>query len=179
MYSTYFLSGLTFIKANGETYTCPDIFYINALDSSYRSISLPAVQEGEYTGMRFYIGLSPGQNLSYSLPNTTENVNMAWPDNMGGGYHFMKMEGYTQTPSGVKGYVVHLGKNISLITCTVSHAISIRDGQSNQFPLQMNINEWYRSPLVYDFLTDGNNTMGDSSLMYKIAQNGYNVFSIP
>ena len=36
---------------------------------------------------------------------------MAWPDVMGGGYHFLKLEGHYKKDSLLAGYAMHIGQN--------------------------------------------------------------------
>lgn len=104
---------------------------------------------------------------------------MAWPDAMGGGYHFMKMEGYFLDKSGLNknGYAMHLGNNFNLIKVDINIPISIT-GETQNKTLTMNINEWYKNPSFYDFEIDGNYSMGVPNAMSKLAQNGKDVFTV-
>jgi hypothetical protein len=50
------------------------------------------------------------------LSTTLDNLNMAWPTAMGGGYHFLKMEGhYLDSLNTNQGYAIHIGKNENLM----------------------------------------------------------------
>ena len=173
----YFISDIVLHQANGNDFHSPLIQYMNAFTPGANQIILYQVPFGNYESMTMNIGLKPSLNISNSLPNTAENINMEWPDNMGGGYHFLKMEGYVNTPGGDKGYAVHLGSDTALVTCNMIRNLDVQQA-TMQVALTMNLNEWYRSPTLYDFLVDGNNTMGNAVLMHRIAQNGYNVFSL-
>lgn len=173
----YYISDITFHDENGRDFHDPGIHYMNGFSPQTNQVLIDSVPCGTYTSMTCHIGLSHALNVSHSLTNTAENVNMAWPDNMGGGYHFLKMEGYVKTPTGTSGYVVHLGTDTSLVTCIMTQQLYVFAIRS-EWNMTMNINEWYRSPAVYNLLTDGNNTMGNPSLMSRIAGNGYNVFTL-
>ena len=173
----YYISGITFHEESGHDFHCTGIHYINVFSPQTNQILIDSVPCGIYTSVTCNIGLSHALNVSNSLTNTAENVNMAWPDNMGGGYHFLKMEGYVKTPAGNMGYVVHLGTDTSLVSCVMTQQLYVFAVRS-EFDMTMNLNEWYRSPAVYNLLTDGNNTMGNPSSMSKIAANGYNVFTL-
>ncbi len=173
----YYLSGIRFTGA--DAFQSNEIFYVDARINAYNSITIENVPQGDYTGISFFIGLSAVQNLTDALPNTSENLAMAWPDMMGGGYHFLKLEGHHKTAATQPtGYAVHLGNNMSLVTCDLDFPFSITTDQQ-QLTLKMNLNNWYRTPHQFDFNTDGNYTMGDSTLMSKIAANGHNVFTVP
>ena len=46
---------------------------------------------------------------------------MAWPTAMGGGYHFMKVEGhYLDTSNTIQGFAIHLGKNNNLVNVLIN-----------------------------------------------------------
>ncbi|MBL0309774.1 MAG: hypothetical protein IPP77_08910 [Bacteroidetes bacterium] len=172
----YYISGITLLKESGDSIRFDSIFYIDAQTLNTNSFSLKDVPVGNYIGMTFHLGLRPDQNVSNSLPATSENVNMAWPDPMGGGYHFMKMEGHVKDSVSSQGYAVHLGNNMNLVTCVILHPFKIEKAYEN-IDLAMNINEWYSNPYTYDLLLDGNYTMGSMALMSKISKNGADVFT--
>lgn len=171
----YYISNVTFYNANGKGFTSSKIVYMNARLNNKNVLKLDSVPEGNYTKMTFNIGLDSIHNISYSLPNTTENVNMAWPVPMGGGYHFMKFEGNYLVNMAKRGYSVHLGRNPSLVTCTINAPFAISASQPD-LAITMNINEWFRNPVNYDFNTDGYAIMGNPTAQLKIATNGQDIF---
>jgi hypothetical protein len=116
-------------------------------------------------------------NKTDALPANTENISMVWPDAMGGGYHFMKMEGYFKDGTTTPGYAMHLGTNACKFNCKVYSSININNDTHN-LNMEMNINEWYRNPQNFNFNTDGNYIMGNMPLMMKIVNNGFDVFKI-
>jgi hypothetical protein len=102
---------------------------------------------------------------------------MAWPDMMGGGYHFMKLEGSYVDSTGTYGYAMHVGKNAYLVNCTMSHHFDLNTGL-NAKELVMNVNEWFKNPAIYDFNVDGNYSMGVMAAMTKLKNNGTDIFTI-
>lgn len=173
----YYISALRLVKETGDTLAIEKVHYINAFQgANYQwTVTIP---EGRYTDLLFHIGLAPEQNVSYTLPPTTENINMAWPDVMGGGYHFMKLEGrYMDGTQKQKGFAMHLGMNEWLVTPVLPIAMEVT-GHSSTCLLQMDINEWFDHPHRYDFNIQGNYTMGIDSLMQQLSENGRSVFSI-
>jgi len=173
----YYISDIVLHNANGDDYKSEQIQYVNAFTQATNQLFLDAVPNGTYTSFSCKIGLTAAKNLSNTLPNTSENVNMAWPDMMGGGYHFLKLEGHIATAAGDMGYAMHLGTDVGLVNCSVNKDIVISREIPN-YLLTMNINEWYRSPNLYSIYFDGNHTMSSPALMTKIAANGYNIFTI-
>lgn len=171
----YYISNITLFEADGDSTYLSDIIYINGKTKDI-TVAIKKVMSGKYKKIKLNVGLNAKQNISNSLPNTSYNINMAWPDGMGGGYHFLKLEGQCKDGAGTNGYAVHLGNNISLVTCEINKEFTIISGQN--LKLKMNLNEWYRSPANYDFKTDGGYTMGNMVLMKKIAANGFNIFDL-
>lgn len=173
----YYISGITFIRSAGDSVRISDYFYIDATKAEYASIQIRNIPMGSYESLVLHIGLLPDQNISYALPPTIENSNMAWPGMMGGGYHFMKLEGYLIQNTQQVGYAVHLGNNPHLVRCVIPMPFHLYAGHQNA-KLVMNINEWFDHPSRYDLIQDGNYTMGDSLLMSKVAKNGQDVFTL-
>lgn len=176
----YYLSDLNLIKEDSSVIEIKDFKYLDAFSVSNNSIVVSSPPPGNYIGLKFNIGLDSIKNQSGYLPITNESINMQWPDMMGGGYHFLKLEGYFKDTVGNNfGYAMHIGKNKCLIPIIIYHPIQLDKNSNQQITLVMNINEWYRNPTVFNFNVDGNYTMGNDTLMKKIANNGRDVFSWP
>lgn len=173
----YYISNITFHSTSVKDFTLDKFFYIDARTSSTNSISIDPIPYGEYNSITLNIGIDSANNKTNSLANTSENINMAWPSSMGGGYHFMKLEGYYDNPPSTLGFTMHLGQNTSLVTCFINKPFLINSSTS-EIKLSMNLNEFFRSPITYDFELDGNFIMGNEQAMGKIAANGNNVFSM-
>ncbi len=174
----YYLSKISLMKADSSLVLLKEYQYIDAFTTATNKLSIKGIPVGNYIGIKFNIGLDPLQNKSFQLPATTENINMQWPDMMGGGYHVMKMEGSYKDLSATYGYAMHLGTDSCLIPIKLLKPINITSGSNTPLTMEMNINEWYRNPYKYDFNVDGNYIMGNMMAMKKIVLNGNDVFSI-
>lgn len=172
----YYISDITLRSSTGMQ-NRGEIFYVNAFSSATGSILIDAIPYSHYDQLSFHIGIKPSANITGFLPNTQENINMSWPDVMGGGYHFLKFEGFVLFNGSKLGYTMHLGNDSSLVKCSVPLNLSV-SSPAVHLNMVMNLNEWFRSPHLYNIITDGNHIMGNQVLMSKIAQNGFNVFSI-
>ncbi|MBK7387569.1 MAG: hypothetical protein KBH11_04195 [Bacteroidia bacterium] len=137
--------------------------------------SLSGIKYGEYDALSFCVGLDSLHNISNSLTPSADNFNMAWPDQMGGGYHFMKLEGKFKASGMVYGLAIHLGKNAHLVTNELEGNFTVNSSRDT-IQLNMNINEWFRVPEIYDFNIDGNYSMGSDNAMLKLCRNGEDVF---
>lgn len=173
----YIISNIQLTNNHNEIIKYNNIVYVDARKAMYNSFVLNDVPYGSYKSISFNIGLNQELNISNSLPSTTEFINMAWPDMMGGGYHFLKLEGNVLDSLSQSGYAMHLGTDAGLVTCVIDSEYLISTPNSN-FKLHMDVNEWFENPQNYDLIVDGNYTMGNMMLMSRIAKNGYNVFNL-
>ncbi len=173
----FYISNIEITSVTGAIYKSTKFFYVSARDTSTYHFTVNGLPLTGITSFRCCIGLSASQNISNSLTPTQANLNMAWPDNMGGGYHFLKLEGhYIASNLQVYGYAMHLGKNQNLVEITLSTPL-YESQVSNGIKLAMDVAKWYNAPAKID-LNNTNYTMGIDSLMAKLSQNGKNVLSI-
>lgn len=174
----YYVSGFIFKSADGHSHAATGAFYVSAADPAAGEIELGSVPPGDYTSLTLLVGLDSKTNITGGLTNTKENIDMAWPDHMGGGYHFLKLEGHYKDPSMMDtGYAMHLGGNESLVTVTIEKAFTIA-AESPSLALAMDLNEWFDHPNVFNFDTDGNYTMHDDVAKQKLKENGADVFTM-
>jgi len=173
----YFISGVSFLDANNkEVYKNVNAHYINGRYEDTWDLMLNNVPLGNVSKVKFTIGLVPEINLTGALPNTPENIGMAWPDVMGGGYHFMKLEGHFQKVGPSAGYAMHMGENGYQVNLEYPVTLVVTEGESK---IEMDIDaiEWFKNPYDFDFDIDGNYTMGIPALMQKLTDNGSTVIS--
>jgi hypothetical protein len=172
----YYLSGFRFYR-NGQMYYKSDsVFYVDARKntSAYYLEGMPYLK---YDSIAFYVGVAPEYNLPNALPATLENTAMIWPETMGGGYHFMKMEGHWRDAGNqYPGFAMHIGNTEMLVRAGIRCDMSVQPTTGATLNMSMNVNEWFRNPTTYDFSTDGVYIMGNTVLMRKISDNGADVF---
>ncbi|MEO6901944.1 MAG: MbnP family protein [Bacteroidia bacterium] len=174
----FYISDISLFNGNTKKYTSSNVFYIDGKDLTKISFSLDSIPIDTYTKIEFSLGLVPTKNKSYSLPSTLDNNNMAWPDMMGGGYHFLKFEGhYLDTASINKGFAVHLGENAFLPLISINSIMNQNDGD-HSYTLKFNLNEVFKNPYTYDFNYEKSNTMSDSLAKQLIKNNITDAFSL-
>ena len=124
-------------------------------------------------------------------------VNMAWPEVLGGGYHYLMLDGKWKDPSGIlQPFNFHLGigqlyhgpgYNTDSIYAFVQNyfrvslpgsGFTLADNETMQFRLSMNIESWFETPEVFDFNHWGGAIMQDQAAMETARENGRDVFSI-
>ena len=175
----YYLSGFRFYKDNKLKFTSLEVFYLDArVDSTatFALTKLAGMHTDTYDSVSFYIGVDPVVNISNSLPQTLANIDMGWPDMMGGGYHFLKMEGHWKDNGSYSGYAMHMGSNYYQAKAGVKCSLVVGQAANATLSMTMNINEWFSNPHTYNFATDGVFTMGNAVLMQKLTDNGADVF---
>jgi hypothetical protein len=175
--ANFYISGIV-MKSATKTYTSKKAFYIDPKIAAKSYFLLDSIPPADYTEITMYIGLDKNTNKSNSLIATTDNVNMAWPDMMGGGYHFLKLEGsYLDSLNVTKGYAIHLGKNENLITVKLTKLMH-QKYWNHTYTLNFNVNEVFANPYKYDLDLEANYTMSDSLAMLRIKNNMTDVFTL-
>lgn len=173
-----YVSNITLKRENGLVFTFNRVYYIDASDSLKSLIKIDSIPSGNYIEMTFLLGLDSLRNVDYGLPSSMDNLNMAWPTAMGGGYHFLKMEGhYLDSIGGKNGYAIHLGKNPNLPKMKIVKFMQQQNTQ-HHYSLVFNTNEVFANPYTYNLNRDVVYTMSDSTAMYKIKTNIEDAFSL-
>ena len=145
---------------------------------------------GSYDSLSFTFGFTDADNQSQMFNNPPE-INMIWPDFLGGGYHYMKLNGkWKSTQGALQGFGMHLGRGQVLDSTGTpisyidnSFRVSIPDSdfeiikdKNATFTIRMDVDEWFKDPAVYDFNVLGGMIMQKQNAMKTLANNGWNVF---
>lgn len=189
----FFISEVRLTNSNGEIFSIKDnnsIHYVDYdLEETKQWSMRDALPIGDYSNIQFYFGLSKGKNISNAFPNPPES-NMAWPSGLGGGYHYMQINGKWSDNGVLSPINVHTGISKlysadSLISYrhnffTVESELpfTIETDQTTTLYVNMNINNWFSDPEVFDFSEWGPGIMEDEEAQTIIKNNGWNVFTI-
>lgn len=172
----YYVSDFRFRHVDGRWVEIDNYVYHDALGGG-KKIQIHNLPYGDYDSLSFSFGLNAAMNKIDALPGNLENISMAWPDHMGGGYHFLKLEGRFRSANGQSiGYSCHLGENISERPIKVAATLGYH-GSGSSIRIVMDPMEWFGGNFVLD-LNNHNYTMGIDSLMTSIAGNAPQVFKI-
>jgi hypothetical protein len=119
---------------------------------------------------------------------------MFWPELLGGGYHYMKLNGkwrdtldrltpfnfhlgigqiYHSFPDSISAYV-HNDFRVDL----PDSRIEILGGENKDITLVMNIENWFKSPYIYDHNHWGGDIMQKQDAMKMACENGRDVFTV-
>ena len=192
----YFISDVVLHLANGDSISVnkyDDIHYVDTdIDESLVYYLPDTIPEGNYESVSFTFGINAEKNQSLLFVNPPES-NMFWPEHLGGGYHYMKLNGKWQDTAGViRPFNFHLGigqiyDTTGQITGFIqnyffvhlpSSSLEIVKGKITGINMDMNVNEWFEDPVVFDFNVWGGNIMQNQEAMHIGCENGHNVFSV-
>lgn len=195
----YFISDVILYKSDGDEKLIGDWKDKHYVDTDLPSTQLWEVYDeidpGTYDSIAFTFGINEEKNLSYMYVNPPEK-DMFWPEVLGGGYHYMKLNGkwlpegqtlqtspfdfhlgigqeYYSYPDSITAFI-HNHFRVSL----PNSGFTITAGEQLIFELGMQVENWFRSPNVYDHDIYGGYIMQNQEAMAKVKSNGHDVFTI-
>lgn len=185
----YLISDITFTSSTGEVFDAGDYNLIDARNGTgitfTPNITIP---EGEYQ-VSFTYGFDDEDNQDgvYLDLNVADGVGWGVPVALGGGYHFMRMEGmYTNNMGDDVAYQYHNiraampGTN-PLITMDTSIEVDlgiINITEGTNIEVKMNVAEWYRNPNLWDLNVLYTVLMPNYDAQIMMFENGQTVFSL-
>jgi hypothetical protein len=190
----FFISDLKLYDSEGNIISVYDDNSIHYVDYDIASTQVwdiaDDIPSGDYTSISFTFGLSQAKNVSNYFTNPPES-NMSWPSYLGGGYHYMQINGKwlkdgVSTPFNFHTGIGQLYDGDS-ITDFVQNSFTvnlpaanftIEEDASTVMNLVMNINSWFTTPNDYDFNYWGGAIMQNQAAQEVIKENGADVFSV-
>ena len=144
----YLISDIKLISDDSEI-LLNSIHFVDFSEPSTMVIDSDIIENGSYT-LQFRFGLDSTTNVTNSFVNETFHTSMAWPEMMGGGYHYMKLEGsYTNDST---FYNTHTGPTMGMdhsFLCSFDVPININNSTNNlEYAIEMNINNWYGPEII-------------------------------
>ncbi len=183
----WFISKVRIQNEQGEWHDFGDAFYIDTDLPESCTLESNGLPVGHYTSVQFTFGFSNDDNQSGRF-NDPPECNMFWPDELGGGYHYMKLNGkYLNADSLLAPMAIHLGigqnadftsfyDNSFVVDAPID--FDILEEQASTLCLTMNIEQWFTDPNCYDILQYGSAIMQNQEAQQVLKENGHNVFSI-
>lgn len=111
----YWLSNVVLVRADGSEWAAPDSYFLleNTAAKVREEFSIPNIPAGDYTSIRFSVGVDPLHNASLDAAKgeLSPSVDMSWTWNTG--YIFLKAEGTYYNPDSLKklNWLYHVGTN--------------------------------------------------------------------
>ncbi len=185
----YFISNISLQNENGEWIAIDEennTHYIDTDIEESKTLVFSDIKPGHYTKFSFVFGLNEADNISGRFVNPPES-NMFWPEPLGGGYHYMKLNGKWQDEQGMFApFNTHLGigQNANMtefyhnhFTVELSFDLIIKDGETSSATLEMVVDNWYRDPNTID-IAKYSSIMQNQEAQLLFKANGANVFRI-
>lgn len=193
----YFISDLTLYKDDGTLQVIDDwkdVHYVDTDLPETRTWSVyDKIEPGKYDSIAFTFGFIEAKNISFMYVNSPEKE-MFWPEYMGGGFHYMKLNGkwlpegqtqtlpfnfhmgigqiYYQQTDSIIGYV-HNDFRVSI----PESGFQVSKGRVNNFVFFMNVEKWFQNPHTYNHDEFGGDIMQKQEAMQIAKENGWNVFT--
>lgn len=163
------------------------IFYIDTNIPESQTLEMASLPCGHYISMSFTFGLNHDDNVTGLFVNPPES-NMFWPEPLGGGYHYMKLNGkYLDSDDNLVPLNIHLGIGQNethtefyqnFFSVELSIDLYLAANANNTINLDMNIDHWFCCPNIYDFNTFGSAIMQNQAAQNLLKENGNDVFSV-
>ena len=183
----WFISNITLFSEQGDEYVLAKVFYIDTNIPESQRLIATSIPCQKYISMRFTFGLDQEDNVTGFFSNPPES-NMFWPDPLGGGYHYMKLNGkYLDENDHLAPMNIHLGigQNAdqtvfyqNYFTVELPLDLDLEENATNVLYLDMNIDNWFRNPHTYDIVAFGSAIMQNQEAQQTLKENGNDVFSI-
>ena len=168
----YLISDITLHTSNGNETLLDEIHFIDISIDSSLTLNIPQVNYQNYTSISFTMGLDSIKNITNLFLNENFFPSFVWPEFLGGGYHYMQLEGDFNTV--FNGYTTHTG-GTNGVDFSFNKIFTINE--ITEININMELTNWYKNPEIFDLTTDG--IMGDISKQVILKANGVeDVFSV-
>jgi len=196
----WFLSNIQLLGQDGKWYTLKHldmmdhgaketehIFYIDTDIPESHTLHGQKIPIGHYSLLRFTFGLDENDNQT-GIFNDSPESEMFWPYVLGGGYHYMKLNGkFVDTEGRLNPLAIHLGigqnedctefyQNYFIVEFPIDFDVKVNT--ENSIDLTMVIDNWFRYSNTIDFNVYGSSIMQNQAAQQALKENGQNVFII-
>jgi hypothetical protein len=175
----YYISNVRLVRPDGSEKAFSNYNLIDASDSTSQSITLDSVQNGDYTAMKFMLGVDQEHNHTIGQSGALDPINgMVWTWSTG--YIFFKHEGSFKDSTGAtKQLLFHYGTDFALVNMTVPISQLTVAGNERKLYLKFNLNKLYDNPRRVDFNHDNNHmstSADDAFWISALSENFRNTF---
>ncbi|MDH5367925.1 MAG: hypothetical protein OEW67_13145 [Cyclobacteriaceae bacterium] len=185
----YIISDVTLHKKGGGSTIIDEYHFVDIANASTLTFNAGILlEEGIYDRLSFVFGLKEDKNIS-GVHTDLNALSWSWPDALGGGYHFMKLEGrYIDTLANTSSYTTHMGTareitavdttfHVNYIHIDLSN-VEINISSETTIDIEMDVLNWYENPYTWDFNLLNTMIMPNYEAQINLRNNGQNVFSI-
>ena len=181
----YLISNITFRKSNGEDLEINAYNLVDVTNNANMSFSPSSkIPTGTYSNVSFTFGFDNDDNYQNYVDLNSASWNV--PMMLGGGYHFMQLEGkFIDNLAVETGYAYHTIRAVdnsgaelvfqdTFFTVNLGEVVITDDAV---LEIEMNIAEWFKNPNQWDLNVLGSMLMPNFNAQVMMYANGQNVFS--
>jgi hypothetical protein len=180
-----FVSEISLVDENGNAVVIKNTpHYVNMLIPATLSwTSERFVPAGVYDSIVFYFGLLPEDNVDGRFIDPPES-NMFWPPTMGGGYHFMMVDGRWKNGEDrsldtFNTFGLHVGGgNAKAVRLSFPQRIFMTEDNIIQKNFNMALDKWFNVEPFWDFNVYGGAIMQDTVAQRVLMDRVGKVFSV-
>lgn len=186
----FFVSNLVLYKSDGTQIAIDGVHYVDADRRNSLAWGISKhLPEGEYEAISFTFGLSDAENRNFRFVNPPE-CDMSWPMVLGGGYHYLKINGKWMANDTLKPFNFHMGRGQvrdaeGNITDFIDNSFQVTINQHYRIKqkdcvlqLLMDVNQWFGACEVFDLDEWGGSIMENQDAQELLKKNGSKVFSV-
>jgi hypothetical protein len=174
----YYISNIRLVRSDNAIVEIPDSYFlINEENENSMMIELENVPEGDFTAIKFMIGVDSTRNCSGAQSGALDPVNgMFWSWNTG--YIFFKLEGTSPVISSPGEFRYHVGgfkgatNNIKETQLSFDGTtLSLEKGGHPEIHLVVDVLELFESPVTIDMSTFSSTVMAPNADASTLANN--------
>lgn len=180
----YLISKMELKNSEGEIITVGGFQLVDLSNpDTFTFESLAAIAPGNYT-FSFVYGFNEQDNQSGVYPELNQ-VSWNWPEMLGGGYHFLQLDGNYNVNSDPSPFNFHNGTarvgeddfEQNFVVFNFSNTLNI-NSNTNTIEIKMDISEWFKNPHTWDLNEYNTDLMMNYTAQKMMQDNAYSVFSI-
>ncbi|GBL36260.1 hypothetical protein EMGBS15_18550 [Filimonas sp.] len=174
----YYVSQVVLVKEDGAEFKLNNYDLIDAFDVNFSNIIATKVPNGNYTSMKFIMGVDSARNHTGAQDGDLDPANnMIWTWSTG--YIFFKHEGtYKNAADSNKVLQFHLGTDKALSTLQIPIALTV-SGSNKTMNIVFELNKMYNSPSI-DFNIDNihmSTSAADDTWIANMVSNSVDAFT--
>lgn len=178
----YLVSNIILHQSSGENIELTGYFLVDLTNNSTVAY-ITNIPFATYSNLSFTFGFDEIDNIDGAYPDLN-SASWNWPEMLGGGYHFMQLEGKYDDAGTESPYAYHMGtaKNPASGEFEQNYFNVNIDGFSMttdvEVEIKMNIAEWFKNPYTWDLDVYNIELMPNYDAQRLMNQNGQSIFNL-
>jgi len=177
----YYMTNFTLVKADNSEKNYKNYNLIDESDAASKTFTIDSVDNGEYTAIKFYLGVDPDRNHTGVQDGALDPIHgMIWSWNTG--YIFFKHEGiFKDNTNTDKSLLYHYGTDKAMAVVTMPVTKFEVKGNKRIVYVKFNLNRLYASRTQVDFNVDNlhqSTSASDATWINTLRDNFPGAFSV-